>query len=217
VIARAGRLAILVCLPLASCSWFGGHGAPGPGHHHHHHGPGGPPSKAAAKPPEKVDEVMMISWAEPAPDGCEADLEGTAKPASFSLRYTVAGAKPVDVESDPNQLFADGWEIITRSERGLGFEKRADFTALDFDIVEELRCTCAGQTKNHLAGIKLGWKPGAKPAVSARLQDEKGWTDVRPVTINGRIPTWEFRFAPTGQKQCSSRFLVVMGVDQPLE
>jgi hypothetical protein len=160
---------------------------------------------------------MMISWAETPPPECEADLEGTASPASFSLRYTTAGGKPVDVESDPNQLFADGWEIITRSERGLGFEKRADFSALDFDIIEELRCTCAGQAQNHLVNVKLAWKPGAKPAVSARVEQGKKWSEVRPVTINGRIPAWDFRFAPPGDRQCSSRFLVVLGVDQPLE
>ena len=58
---------------------------------------------------------------------------------------------------------------------------------------------------------------GHQAAVSARLEEGKGWTDVRPVTINGRIPTWEFRFVPAGERKCSSRFLVVLGLDQPLE
>jgi len=214
---RSAGLAILGSLALASCGWFGGRGAPGPGHVHHHQGAGGAAQQGSAKPPGTVDQVMMISWAEAPPSGCEADLEGTAKPASFSLRYTPAGGKPVDVESDPNQLFADGWEIITRSERGLGFAKRADFSALDFDIVEELRCTCDGKAQNHLVNVKLGWQPGAKPAVAARVEDGKKWSDVRPVTINGRIPAWDFRFAPRGDRQCASRFLVVLGVDQPLE
>ncbi len=213
------RWSVLGFALLASCGLVGHAGGPPGGiHHHHHYGAGGPPGHGApAKPPDTVDEVMMISWAEPPPSGCEGDIEGTAKPASFSLRYTNAGAKPVDVESDPNQLFADGWEIITRSERGLGFEKRADFTALDFDIVEELRCTCGEATANHLVNVKLGWKPGTKPAVSARMMTAGGWRDVRPVTINGRIPTWDFHFAPDGDHRCTSRFSVVLGLDQPLE
>jgi hypothetical protein len=172
---------------------------------------------------------MMISWAEPAAKGCEADLEGTAKPAHFTLHYTEAGREPVTVDSDPDKLFAEKWEIITRSARGLGFEKRGEFTVLDFDIAEELRCKCeAGSGKseksaeqNHLINVKLGWKSGAKPEVSARLQKGGAWDDVQPVTINGRLPMWDFHFVRpdpgSGRGECSSRFLLVLGLDKPLE
>ena len=199
--------------------------------------PAAPPSSAGGqsaaqaekKLPERVSEILMISWAEPAAKSCEADLEGTAKPAHFTLRYSEAGRQPVTVESDPDKLFAERWEIVTRSARGLGFEKRTEFTALDFDIAEELRCKCEaapgkgdkGGEQNHLINVKLGWKPGAKPEVSARLQKGEAWEEVQPVTINGRLPMWDFRFvrpAPgSGRGECSSRFLVLLGLDQPLE
>jgi len=124
----------LLCL-LLSCSLWRPHAAA----HHHHHGPGGPPA-APAKAPEQVTLVKMISWAEPAPSPCDTDLEGSAPPASFRLRYTEAGEPPATIENDPEKLFGAGWGVITRSARGLGFEKAGDFSALDFDIVEELRC-----------------------------------------------------------------------------
>ena len=210
-----------ICL-LLSCSLWRLHAA---APRHHHHGPGGPP-KAAAKPPERVTLVKMISWAEPAPPPCDTDLEGSAPPASFRLRYTEAGQSPATIENDPEKLFGAGWGVITRSARGLGFEKAGEFSALDFDIVEELRCKCepdGGQAWNHnsLVNVKLGWKPGSAPSVTARLKDAERSEEIRPVTINGRLPMYEFRFArPYPGRQggeCASRFLVALGLDQPIE
>jgi len=210
-----------ICL-LLSCSLWRPHAA---APRHHHHGPGGPP-KAAAKPPERVTLVKMISWAEPAPPPCDTDLEGSAPPASFRLRYTEAGQSPATIENDPEKLFGAGWGVITRSARGLGFEKAGEFSALDFDIVEELRCKCepdGGQAWNHnsLVNVKLGWKPGSAPSVTARLKDAERSEEIRPVTINGRLPMYEFRFArPYPGRQggeCASRFLVALGLDQPIE
>ncbi len=210
-----------ICL-LLSCSLWRPHAA---APRHHHHGPGGPP-KAAAKPPERVTLVKMISWAEPAPPPCDTDLEGSAPPASFRLRYTEAGQSSATIENDPEKLFGAGWGVITRSARGLGFEKAGEFSALDFDIVEELRCKCepdGGQAWNHnsLVNVKLGWKPGSAPSVTARLKDAERSEEIRPVTINGRLPMYEFRFArPYPGRQggeCASRFLVALGLDQPIE
>jgi len=210
-----------ICL-LLSCSLWRPHAA---APRHHHHGPGGPP-KAAAKPPERVTLVKMISWAEPAPPPCDTDLEGSAPPASFRLRYTEAGQSPATIENDPEKLFGAGWGVITRSARGLGFEKAGEFSALDFDIVEEPRCKCepgGGQAWNHnsLVNVKLGWKPGSAPSVTARLKDAERSEEIRPVTINGRLPMYEFRFArPYPGRQggeCASRFLVALGLDQPIE
>ena len=210
-----------ICL-LLSCSLWRLHAA---APRHHHHGPGGPP-KAAAKPPERVTLVKMISWAEPAPPPCDTDLEGSAPPASFRLRYTEAGQSSATIENDPEKLFGAGWGVITRSARGLGFEKAGEFSALDFDIVEERRCKCepdGGQAWNHnsLVNVKLGWKPGSAPSVTARLKDAERSEEIRPVTINGRLPMYEFRFArPYPGRQggeCASRFLVALGLDQPIE
>src|SRR5207247_10332975 len=116
--------------------------------------------------------------------------------------------------------------VITRRARGLGFEKAGEFGALDFDIVEELRCKCeprSGKVWKHnaLVNVKLAWKPGSAPAVTAQLKDADRSEDIRPVTINGRLPMYEFRFArpypgkPGGE--CASRFLVALGPDQPIE
>jgi len=207
---------------LLSCGLWRQHGAAPP---QHHHGPGGPP-EAAAKPPEHVTLVKMISWAEPAPPPCDTDLEGSAPPASFRLRYTEAGESSATIENDPEKLFGAGWGVITRSARGLGFEKAGEFGALDFDIVEELRCKCeprSGKAWKHdvLVNVKLAWKPGSAPAVTAQLKDADRSEDIRPVTINGRLPMYEFRFArpypgkPGGE--CASRFLVALGLDQPIE
>jgi hypothetical protein len=170
----------------------------------------------------------MISWAEPAPASCDTDLEGSAPPASFRLRYSEEGQQPATIENDPEKLFGAGWGVVTRSARGLGFEKAGEFTTLDFDIVEELRCKCeasGGSSEawkhNALVKVKLDWKPGSVPAVTARLQDGDSSEDVRAVTINGRLPMYEFRFArPYPGKQggeCASRFLVALGLDQPIE
>lgn len=167
----------------------------------------------------------MISWAEPAPEGCDADLEGTAKPASFRLAYTEAGAAPVLIDSKPDDLFAHGWEIITRNVRGLGFERVAEFQRIDFDVVEELRCRCGEgdqqRKANHLLNIRVGWEAGKTPVVSARMLDGGAPEEVRPTTINGRLPSWEFHFvrAAPGRPgaECSSRFFAVLGVDRPLE
>jgi len=218
---RAGWLAPL-CL-LLSCSLWRPHA---PVHQHHHHGPGGPSKAEAAKPPEHVTLVKMISWAEPASSPCDTDLEGSAPPASFRLRYTEAGQPPATIENDPEKLFAAGWGVITRSARGLGFEKEGEFSALDFDVVEELQCKCEphggkGWKHNALVNVKLAWKPGSAPAVTARLKDSDRSEEIRPVTINGRLPMYEFRFArpyPTKQDgECASRFLVALGLDQPIE
>jgi len=116
--------------------------------------------------------------------------------------------------------------VITRSARGLGFEKAGEFSALDFDIVEELRCKCeprGGKVWKHdaLVNVKLAWKPGSAPVITARLEDGDRSEDIRPVTINGRLPMYEFRFArPYPGKhggECASRFLVALGLDQPIE
>ena len=210
-----------LCL-LLSCSLWRPHAA---AHHEHHHGPGGPPT-AAAKPPKHVTLVKMISWAEPASSPCETDLEGSAPPASFRLRYTEAGRSPTTIENDPEKLFGAGWGVITRSARGLGFEKAGEFSALDFDIVEELQCKCeprGAHTWKHtsLVNVKLDWTPGSAPSVTARLKDADRSEEIRPVTINGRLPMYEFRFArPYPGKhagECASRFMVALGLDQPIE
>ncbi|TMB48422.1 MAG: hypothetical protein E6J60_14525 [Deltaproteobacteria bacterium] len=168
----------------------------------------------------------MISWAEPAPSPCDTDIEGSAPPASFRLRYTEAGEPPATIENDPEKLFGAGWGVITRSARGLGFEKAGEFSALDFDVVEELRCKCeprGAKVWKHdaLVNVKLIWKPGSAPVVTARLQDGDRSEDIRPVTINGRLPMYEFRFArPYPGKhggECASRFLVALGLDRPIE
>ena len=217
---KARWLAAL-CL-LLSCSLRHPHAG---AHHHHHHGPGGPPT-APAKPPEQVTLVKMISWAEPAPSSCDTDLEGSAPPASFRLRYTEAGEPPASIENDPEKLFGAGWGVITRSARGLGFEKAGAFRALDFDIVEELQCKCEpGRGKvwkhNALVNVKLDWTPGSAPSVTARLKDADRSEEIRPVTINGQLAMYEFRFArPYPGKhggECASRFLVALGLDQPIE
>lgn len=188
-----------------------------------------PPKPVAAKPPGRVSLVKLISWAEASTGSCETDLEGSAPPASFMLRYTEAGKKPVKIENDPENLFGAGWGVITRSARGMGFEKASPFTALDFDIVEELQCKCESSgggseepwKRNSLVHVKLGWKPGAAPSVTARLQNGESSEEIRPVTINGRLPVYEFRFARPFPAEhggeCASRFLVALGLDQPIE
>ena len=210
-----------LCLVLSCCLWRP-HAA---ARHEHHHGPGGPPA-AAAKPPEHVTLVKMISWAEPASSPCETDLEGSASPASFRLRYTEAGQSPATIENDPEKLFGAGWGVITRSARGLGFEKAGEFSTLDFDIVEELQCKCEprrGKVWKHnaLVNVKLDWTPGSAPSVTARLKDADRSEEIRPVTINGQLAMYEFRFArPYPGKhggECASRFLVALGLDQPIE
>src|SRR5439155_78615 len=72
-----------------------------------------------------------------------------------------------------------------------------------------------------LVNVKLIWKPGSAPVVTARLQDGDRAEDIRPVTINGRLPMYEFRFARSypGKHggECASRFLVALGLDRPIE
>ena len=71
------------------------------------------------------------------------------------------------------------------------------------------------------AGAPKQPEPGSAPLVTARLEDGDRAEDIRPVTINGRLPMYEFRFArPYPGKhggECASRFLVVLGLDQPIE
>jgi len=156
----------------------------------------------------------MISWAEPAPAPCDTDLEGSAPPASFRLRYTEAGESSATIENDPEKLFGAGWGVITRSARGLGFEKAGEFGALDFDIVEELRCKCEPRSGK-------AWKHDVLVNVKLALKDGDRSEDIRPVTINGRLPMYEFRFARpypgNPGEECASRFLVALGLDQPIE
>lgn len=194
---------------------------------HHHHRDGGPPETAATPSPARATFVKMISWAEPSTDPCSTDLEGSAPPASFTLRYGEAGGATVAIENDPEKLFGAGWGVITRSARGMGFEKGGEFTALDFDIVEELQCRCESATANTpwkgnaLVHVKLEWKPGARPSVTASLRDGDRFEDVPPVAINGRLPMYEFRFAKpfpeASAGECASRFLVALALDQPIE
>src|SRR5207247_2402134 len=108
----------------------------------------------------------------PWPAACAPSREGplprTALPAAFVQ-------SPASIENDPEKLFGAGWGVITRSARGLGFEKAGEFSALDFDVVEELRCKCEprrGKVWKHdaLVNVKLAWKPGAAPVVTARLE-----------------------------------------------
>ena len=218
---KAGWLAPL-CLVLSCTVRKPEAAAPG----HAHPGPGGPAKTEAAKPPEHVTLVKMISWAEPAPAPCDTDLEGSAPPASFRLRYTEAGHAPATIENDPEKLFGAGWGVVTRSARGLGFEKAGKFSALDFDIVEQLRCRCEGRggkswKHDALVNVKLAWKPGSAPAVTARLKDGDRSEEIEPVRINGRLPMYEFRFVRpypgVHDGACSSRFLVALGLDQPVD
>jgi len=105
-----------------------------------------------------------ISLAEPAPAPCDTDLEDrTAGQLPPSLHE--AGESPATIENDPEKLFRAGWGVIPAAPRPR-FEKAGEFGALDFDIVEELRCKCeprsgkAGSTM-PLVNVKLAWKPGS--------------------------------------------------------
>lgn len=187
--------------------------------------PGMPADDAPAKLPGRVTLVKLISWAETAPKGCETDLEGSAPPASFTLRYTEEGEKPVVIETSTEDLFGNGWGIVNRSERGYGFEKAGAFTNVAFDIVEELRCSCGegedAAKENSLVRIAIDWKAGERPAVTGRLETGDAAVAVEPVTINGRLAVYEFRFRrplPGGNDgDCSSRFFAALALSEPIE
>jgi hypothetical protein len=183
--------------------------------------------RGGAVPEPTVSLVKLISWAEETGGRCATDLEGSAPPASFRLRYTEAGGEPVTIENDPDQLFGAGWAVVTRSARGLGFEKAGEFSALDFDVVEELQCSCeekgpaAAWKGNELVHVEIDWKAGEKPSVGARLGDGAAARPVEAVTMNGRLAFWEFRFAkpfpsPPGG-ECASHFFVALNLSQPME
>lgn len=184
-----------------------------------------PPAEAPAKLPDRVTIVKLISWAETAPKGCETDLEGSAPPASFTLRYEEEGSKPVLIETSTDDLFGNGWSIISRSERGYGFERAGAYTKLDFDVVEELRCSCGQGEKaskdSSLIRIAIDWKAGERPQVTGRLETGDVTANVEPVTINGRLAVYEFRFARPlpggGEGECASRFFATLGLSEPIE
>jgi hypothetical protein len=184
----------------------------------------GPPPK----PAQKISAIKTISWAEPAAEGCDADLEGTDKPARFTLRYREVGKRMVTIDNSIDQLSARGWHAISRSARGMGFDRTGRFAEIDFHIIEQLRCSCEERgkepeaTSEHLVEIKLLWKPGSPPIATARTQKAGGeWEDVYPVTTNGSLPVYDFRFAhpsPGGRPgECSSRFETTLAVAPPIE
>ena len=178
--------------------------------------------EAVPAAPSRVELVKLISWAEPAPAGCETDLEGSAPPASFTLRYREGGGKEVFIETSTDALFAAGWRIVNRSERGYGFEKAGKFSAIDFDVVEELRCSCGEgdvtRRESSLVTVRIDWSEGAKPVVEASLKTGTTVAAVAPVTVNGQLALYELRFArPFGPGECASRFLVALGLSTPIE
>jgi hypothetical protein len=181
--------------------------------------------EAPPKPPKNVALVKLISWAEGAPASCQVDLEGSAPPARFTLRYA-DGGKDSTVDNSTEQLFGAGWSVVSRSERGYGFEKAGAFTKLDLDVVEQLQCTCKSgkgeeQRQDTLIHVDVDWSTGAAPKVTGRTGDGKEATAVQPVTIDGRLAAYEFHFFGPAPKpydgSCSSRFLALLVLDQPIE
>jgi hypothetical protein len=181
--------------------------------------------KAPPTPPSKVSLVKLLSWADGAPASCQVDLEGSAPPARFTLRYT-DGGKDTTVDNSTEQLFGAGWSVINRSERGYGFEKVGGFTKLELDVVEQLQCTCKSgkgeeQRQDTLIHVDVDWNAGGPPKVTGRTGDGTEATAVKPVTINGRLVAYEFHFFGPAPKpydgSCSSRFLALLVLDQPIE
>lgn len=173
----------------------------------------------------KITNIKLISWPMPAPGVCNADLEGSVPPAKFRLSYREKDKDTKIIENNVNELMQSGWDIITRSERGYGFEKQGEFIELNFDIYEELSCSCNDESEKSaaLVHVKIDWKAGSLPIVAGSISREGKAEEIFPVIINGRVAIYEFSFTiplplPSGiEGDCSSKLLAVFSMSNPLK
>ncbi len=171
----------------------------------------------------RITNIKLISWPMPATGECNADLEGSVPPAKFKLSYREKGKDAKIIENNVNELMQNGWEIITRSEGGYGFEKQGEFVELNFDIYEELSCSCNDDSEKNstLINVKIDWSSGAPPITEGYIINKGARDEAFPVVINGRVAIYEFSFTiplPAGNEGgCSSKLLAVFSLSNPLK
>jgi hypothetical protein len=146
---------------------------------------------------QRIDLIRILEWTADRAGACWTETKPPWE-TGVDARYEVAGDRDQRAAS-VRELRDQGWLGLYRTPNGSGFERRAEFRAIDLTVATEFRCRCSVGTAGAVDEKKLPlrlrfrWQgKGKMPEVSAAVERD-GKKEGLPVAFApGHLMTYEF-------------------------
>jgi hypothetical protein len=165
----------------------------------------------------------VVRWASRTPGPCTADFAAEPDATRIDLAYETQeeqrSLRGVGVEG----LTGSGWTLAYRTPAGIGFDRVADFRAIDLTMRQVLECRCFGAKRalaTYPTTLRFRWSTGKLPEVSAAVERDGKTEGLTAAMTAGHLVTYAFsadqRFPDDRPGACTAHLELTALVDPPI-